>query len=48
MLVLGDDIDDKFNFNSHVSNMCNKASAQLKYFATTSEFFKLRKSVIYI
>ena len=29
MIVLGVDIDDKFNFNSHVSNMCNKAGRQL-------------------
>ena len=29
MTVLGVDIDDKFNFNSHVSNMCNKAGRQL-------------------
>ena len=47
MLVLGDDRDDKLNFNNHVPNMCNKAGAQLKYFATTSGFFRLRKSVIY-
>ena len=29
MNVLGVNIDDKFNFNSHVSNMCNKAGRQL-------------------
>ena len=29
MIVLGVDIDDKLNFNSHVSNMCNKAGRQL-------------------
>ena len=29
MNVLGIDIDDKLNFNSHVSNMCNKAGRQL-------------------
>ena len=29
MTVLGVDIDDKLNFNSHVSNMCNKAGRQL-------------------
>ena len=32
MIVLGVDIDDKLNFNSHVSNMCNKA---VECFATT-------------
>ena len=29
MNVLGINIDDKLNFNSHVSNMCNKAGRQL-------------------
>ena len=29
MIVLGVNIDDKLNFNSHVSNMCNKAGKQL-------------------
>ena len=29
MTVLGVDIDDKLHFNSHVSNMCNKAGRQL-------------------
>ena len=29
MNVLGVNIDDKLNFNSHVSNMCNKAGRQL-------------------
>ena len=29
MTVLGVDIDDKLNFNSHVSNICNKAGRQL-------------------
>ena len=29
MNVLGINIDDKLNFNSHVSNMCNKAGSQL-------------------
>ena len=32
MTVLGVDIDDKLNFNSHVSNMCNKAGRQLNVF----------------
>ena len=31
MNVLGIDIDDKLNFNSHVSNMCNKAGRQLNF-----------------
>ena len=29
MIVLGVNIDDKWNFNSHVSNMCNKTGRQL-------------------
>ena len=29
MKIIGVDIDDKLNFNSHVSNMCTKASRQL-------------------
>ena len=29
MNVLGVNIDDMLNFNSHVSNVCNKASRQL-------------------
>ena len=29
MIVLGVDIDDNLNFNSHVSNMWNKAGRQL-------------------
>ena len=29
MTVLGINIDNKLNFNSHVSSMCNKASRQL-------------------
>ena len=29
MKILGVDIDDKLNFNSHVSNMCNKAGSKL-------------------
>ena len=30
MTVLGINIDNKLNFNSHVSSMCNKAGRQLK------------------
>ena len=29
MTVLGINIDNKLNFNSHVSSMCNKAGRQL-------------------
>ena len=36
MIVLGVDIDDKLNFNSHVSNMCHKAGRQLNVLAYAS------------
>ena len=42
MTVLGISIDNKLNFNSHVSSMCNKAGRQLNVLQRLKGSFKFQ------
>ena len=46
--LLGVDIDNKLNFNEHISNLCNKAARQLHAFKRFAKFLDIKtKAVVF-